>query len=390
MLDNYFIKSSVIKLIKEIRNNERYFKKKSHLSCDSFICIGNEAALYIFYEALYKYKIVVDDEFLFDDYIDQIEKLYRKLEDFDSIKFGINKLICTMLISKLGIKDVRDKENKEKIIRYAYKKYIEEGYFIHGFHPSYFMDIKEKGFTPEIYENYYEKFSKINNIFEKYNCPSIITKDFNIKDVYFTDDFVMGCYYSSYAPLFYYKFLFNDEVFDKRIRKDNCLICEYDVLIRHLKRFMNNNSFGDADKKYILDVVKDEYDLLHRRNNKISLLLVKRNIIFSKDIKVEYFLNDDKDIYEIIDRMLSSKYNNLEYNKFISKDDFKVIEVEPYIDLEVENEKIRKEEEKLKRKEKEINDDFFNKYGNVSIFILLGAILISLGVIIMIINVLRG
>ena len=44
----------------------------------------------------------------------------------------------------------------------------------------------------------------------------------------------------------------------------------------------------------------------------------------------------------------------------------------------------------LKKHEKEVNDDFDNKYGNVSLFLLLGAILISLGVIIMIINVLRG
>jgi hypothetical protein len=61
-----------------------------------------------------------------------------------------------------------------------------------------------------------------------------------------------------------------------------------------------------------------------------------------------------------------------------------------FIDLEEENRKIKEEEEKFKKKQKEVNDDFSNKYGNVSLFILLGSILISLGVIIMIINVLRG
>ena len=91
MLDEYFIKTSVLRILKEIKNNERYFKKKSDLSLDSFISISNEAALYIFYDALYKYKIIIDDEFLFDDYLDQIEKLYRKLDNFEDIKYGINR-----------------------------------------------------------------------------------------------------------------------------------------------------------------------------------------------------------------------------------------------------------------------------------------------------------
>ena len=200
----------------------------------------------------------------------------------------------------------------------------------------------------------------------------------------------MGCYYSIYAPLFYYKFLFNEEVFGKRIRKADCLRSDYDTLIRHLKRFMNNNSFSDDDKKYILNCVEDEYNLLHRRENKISLLLVKRNLIYSKDIKEDNFLRDNSDIYEVVDRMLSSKYNNLEHNEFISKDNFNIIELDGFVDLEKENKKIKEEEEKFKKKEKEVNDDFSNKYGSVSLFILLGSILISLGVIIMIINVLRG
>ena len=213
MLNEYFAKSSVSRIIKEIKNNERYFQKKSNLSCDSFICISNEAALYMFYEALYKYKVIIDDEFLFDDYIDQVEKLYRKLDNFDSIKFGINKLICTTLIIKLGIKDSKSIEAKETIIKHVYDKYIRNGYFIHGFHSSYVEDVKRNGFIPEVYDNCYTRFSKINSIFSKYNCPIVVGKNFNEKEVYLTDDFVMGCYYSIYAPLFYYKFLFRFNIF---------------------------------------------------------------------------------------------------------------------------------------------------------------------------------
>ena len=122
----------------------------------------------------------------------------------------------------------------------------------------------------------------------------------------------------------------------------------------------------------------------------VRIILVKRNIVFSKDAKELDFLNDKNDIYEVVDRMLSSKYNNLEHNSFISKDDFKIIELDPYIDTEEEKKKIEKEEEKHNKKKKEMNDEFLNKYGNVSLFLLLGSLFISLGVIIMIINILRG
>ena len=216
MLDEYFVKTSVLRMIKEIKNNERYFNKKNNFFPDSFFSIGNEAALYIFYDALYKYKIIIDDEFLFDDYLDQIEKLYRKLDNFDDIKYGINKLICSSLITKLDVRDPDGKDGKEKVIKHVYDKYIRNGYFIHGFNYTYINDIKNNGFTPEVYENYYDRFSEVNKIFEKYNCSNIINKDFDMKDVYFTDDLVMGCFYSSYAPLFYYKFLFNEECFGNR------------------------------------------------------------------------------------------------------------------------------------------------------------------------------
>ena len=329
VLERYLLKSNVLKFIKEIKTNEKYFNKKSSLSTNSFIYVSNDVALYIFYDALYKYKVIINNEELFDEYLEQLEKLYRKLDSFENIKYGINKLICKMIIIKYNIKDV-DFE-KERIIKEVYEKYIQDGYFIHGFHSSYIEDIKRDGFTPEVYENYYDRFSKINSIFEKYDTVSIISKDFEEKKVYFTDDLIMGCFYSNYAPLFYYKFLFNEEAFGNRIRKDDCLICDYSTLIRHLKRFMNNNSFSDEDKNYILDVVLDEWNLLHRSSNKISLLLVKRSVIYSKDAKLDDYLRDKKDVYEIVDRMLSSKYNNLEHDKYIDKDNFEIIELEKMI-----------------------------------------------------------
>lgn len=386
MLDEYLKNSNVLKFIKEIRTSERYFNKSVGNSTNSFICMSNDAALYIFYEAIYKYKIIIDDKDRFNEYLDQVEKLYKKLNDFDNIRYGINKLICKTLIEKFNIKNIEDKDDKDIIIHYVYNKYIKEGYFIHGFHSSYLENIKNNGFDPENYENYYDRFSKINEIFEKYNAMNIINKNFNSKEVYFTDDFLMSCYYSSYAPLFYYKFLLDEENFGKRIRKDNCMICDYSTLIRHLKRFMNNNLFNDKDKNYVLDLVKDQWDLLHRDKQTISLLLVKRDKVFSKDAKIEEFLKDKESIYDIVDRILNPKYNNLEHSKFIDKDDFIILKLDSYYDLDAEK---KKEEKKELKEEKKLND-FNNKYGSVSILLILGSLFISLGVLITIFSILRG
>ena len=378
MLKEYLNRLDVLKIIKEIETNDKYFNKSTNNLSNSFICISNEIALFIFYDALYKYKIIIDDDILLEDYLNQVDKLYKKFDSFEEVKYGINRLICKMLINKYDVKDINDNLYKEIIISRVYDRYILDGYFIHGFHSTYIDDIKRNGFKPGEYFNYYDRFDKVNEIFLKYNQSPIIDKDFSNKNIYFTDDFIMGCYYSNYAPLFFYKFLFNEISYGKRIRKDNCLLSDYDTLTRHLKRFMNNNSFNEIDKKYILDLVEDEYKLLNRNKNYISLLLVKRNKIFNKEIKVDEYLKDKKDIYEIVDRMLNSKYSNLEYDEYLSCDEFEVVRLDNYHEEE--------KEKKVEVKEVDIND----KHGSVSILLLLGCLLISLGVIISIFSVLGG
>jgi len=382
VLKEYLKRLDVLKIIKEIKTNDKYFNKSTNNLSNSFMCISNEIALFIFYDALYKYKIIVDDNNLLEEYLNQVDKLYKRLDNFEDVKYGINKLICKMLIAKFDIKNINEDFYREIIISNVYDKYIEDGYYIHGFHSTYLTDIKEKGFKPEEYFNYYDRFNKVNDIFEKYNQSRIINKDFSSKNIYFTDNFIMGCYYSMYAPLFYYSFLFDEVSYGNRIRKDNCLLSDYNSLTRHLKRFMNNNSFSEIDKKYILDLVEDEWKLLHTKKNYITLLLVKRKKIFDKEIKVSEYLKDKKDIYEIVDRMLNSKYSNLEYDKYLSCDDFEIIELDNYYDEEEE----KKEEKLVKEELPSVN----NKMGGVSILLLLGCLLISLGVIISIFSILGG
>ena len=272
MFEDLLQRDDVLNFINEIKTNERYFDKNIDDLLNPSFYMSREIALYIFYDALFKYKIVLDDVYLFDEYLEQLEKLYRKIDNFNDIRFGINKLIGRMLSIKLDIKNINDDQSKKLLIETIYHKYIKNGYFFHGINSNYAKSILENGFTPEDYDNLYESFEQLNRIFAKYNIIRIIYKDFTSKQAYFTDDIVMGCYYSIYSPLFFYKFLTNEEYFGKLVQKDSYLIGDYSVLIKRLKRFMSNNLFHEDDRKSVLDIVQKQMNLLHSENKKICFV----------------------------------------------------------------------------------------------------------------------
>ena len=95
MLKCYLKRDDVSSLIKQIKTNERYFNKDSRGISHNFF-VSNELALYIFYEALIKYKIILDDAYLFDEYLEQLEKLYKKIDNFEDIRRGINIFIVNI------------------------------------------------------------------------------------------------------------------------------------------------------------------------------------------------------------------------------------------------------------------------------------------------------
>lgn len=391
MLDEYLKRSDILDFIGEIKHNERYFQKEKGRFEKYPIYISDELSLYIFYDALFLYKIIVDDIYLFDEYLEQLQKIYKKLNSFDDIIEGIHKLIGKMVAIQLKIKNIDDKDNQKKIISYIYDKYVVNGYFIHGFNSSYVETVLENGFMPGNYINYYREFNQINGIFNKYHEGSIIEKDFSDFKVSFTDDFIMGCYYSSYAPMYFSSFLSSEDFFGKRNRQDGYLIDDYSLSTYGLKRFINSNMFDSNDREFVFDLVKREWELLHRKDKRISLLLVKRNTLNHKRLNLDDYLNDDNDLYDVIDRLISSDYHNVPCKKEISAEDFVIINLDTYYQKEEEEEDVLSfEEEFYKYKEAEVNKEFLNVYGKISIFLLIGGILIIIGVLITIFMILRG
>ena len=385
MLDEFLKRGDVETFIKEIKTNEKYFAKRNESFPSRSFTVSSELALYIFYDALYKYRVILNDIYLFDEYLEQLELLFRKLDNFEDVMIGINKLICKMVIVKLDIKDIESKEARKQILSYIHGHYIINGYFIHGFNSSYSSTIEKDGFSPEEYENYYERFQKINEIFAKYNVIRIVDKDFTKKRVYFTDDTIMGCYYSTYAPMFYYSFLTSEDYFGKLGRQDGYLIDNYDVVISRLKRFMSNNLFSKSEQRTVLKTIDEEWNILNRSPRKVALLFVKRSkVVGSSNDKLRDYLESDKDLEEIVDRIFSSKYGDVVIDKMIRYGDYQLLLLDDFY----QQNSVEKEDKSVPVAKRSFQ--LANSYGMASILLILGSFCITLGVIFTIIMILRG
>ena len=391
MINKYLKREDVSNLIKEIRRNPRYYNKEILKDSNN---IGNELSLYILYDALLKFKIVIDNEELLSEYVIQIDKLYKKIDSFNQIVVGINKLICYMTIKLFNIRGIDEVDNKTKVIEHVYNKYILNGYFVHGFSTVYENSIKDNGFVSEFYHNYYPQFNDMKKIFLKYGCGELLEKDFSVNKSYFTDDFIMGCHYSAMAPMYFTNILFS-KIYGEDVEGSSYLKLDYDTSISRLKRFMIDKSFDRKDMDYVLYLIKKEWDFLSRVKKKISLMLVKKNYINYPSNNIEEYLSAEGDLYEVVDGILSSKNGNIVFDGSIESQNIEILSLDGYYDIAVENINrltIKDKDDDLlyKNRKEVINREFLDAYGKVYIFLVFGSLFISLGVIITIIMVIRG
>lgn len=387
MLDRYLSRSDVLDFIREIKNNPKYNNKTSS-SGNIYMDMGNDLALYIFYDALLKYKIVVDDIYLFDEFMEQVDRLYKRLDDYTNLIFGVNKLIGYLASLHLGVKDVSSNEGRRQLIEFIYDKYIKDGYYVHGFSTVYERTIKNNGFISEVYINNYKKMVDVKKIFEKYKYPSAIEKDFNSNKTCFTDDFIMGAHYSIVSPGYFYNMLFGVKEYGSKVDDNGYYKPDYNASTSYLKRFMSNNLFSDEDKKYILDTVLEEWKYINKVPKKVSMIVVKRKLIDNDyTTKLEDFISDDSDVYDVVDRLLSPKHTNVLFDGVLDAADLDVISLDSFYNNRKEND--NKDEANIEDITND-NKEFLDTYGTVYIYFIIGALLISFGVIVSMIMLLRG
>lgn len=385
MLDEIIRREDVSKLLVGLCNSARYYDKKINNYMGYHIYSSVELILFIFYDALYKYKIIIEDMDYFDDFLEQVDKLIRKIDNFTEISQGINRIIGRVCLFKLNYNDVEDEHVKETVIKYIYDRYIKNGYYIHGFSPRYCGSIADNGFLIEDYSNFYPKFKKVQDILKKKKHFNLMDKNFDEKTVVFTDNFVLGCYYSANSPMYFSKLLCRNEFLNEENLEEVNAYSEgdYDLCLKNLYKVMSKLKLNNYQKNIFLEAFRCEWELLDKSNiANMSLLLVPRKL-FENRFDINEFLDDNKDsdLFECICKMLGQK-NKVVVGKNINKEDFEIVNVGSYKKF-VKEEKKETLERKLEKTFIRNDDDFAfsNAYGKVSILLLLGTVAITMGVI---------
>ena len=379
-MDEILQREDVKTIISEIKNNEKYFNK---ISTDSDMYYANDIALYIFYEALLKYYIIFNIDDNLGEYIYDIDLLFRKIESIEDMRFGISKLIVKYSNKRLKLEE----ENRDLVLSFVFGNYITNGYLIHGFSSTYKDDVLENGFRPSNYFNYYDEFIKLNEIFKKYGEDNFIDKDFINKDVFFTDDIIKSCIYSVNSPMYFCNLLTNNNIVKDKSEdyyKDN-----YDLCIKNFNKIITDLKFNDEDKKFSLDLINKEWELLHKNEKSISLILVKRELFDIEKVDIDTIIDGDLDVNEAVDSILNFRYKNVSFNKDIDSNDLKLISFD-IINRDIKEEVKEEVKEEIKHEEVENKVEVNDTYGMISPLLLLGSLLISLGVILSIINILGG
>ncbi|MBQ2639831.1 MAG: hypothetical protein IJF92_03615 [Bacilli bacterium] len=378
MLYDILRREDVSKLLIEVVNNNRYNQKDEIGSIDYQKFNNTEQTLFITIDALYKYMVIIDDIKLLDDFVYQLNLLIRKIDNFHDIKTGINKLITKFCVLKLGYKDKEDKKRKE-IISYIYDKYITNGYLYHAINDVYKGDIKNNGLIPQEYNNLYNEFIEIKNILGS----DIISKEFFSKTIYFTDSFMMAYYYAVNSPMYFYELLCNNSIIKD---KDSYIKNDYEECNKNINKIINKLELNTNNSNKVKKVFNDEWNLINKSKSCPTIIRVKRNLLLKDNKELDTTINNKElELSEVVERVLSSRYDEIECSSKIESKDIEFIELPNYNDL-----LIKKEEKTDAELENNETTEYNNELGKVSILILLGSIFIAIGVIITMIMVVSG
>ncbi len=390
MLERFFKRRDVTEFIDEVISNSIYSKKKNSIYDSYEVFSDSSQVLFTFFDAIYKFAIIIEDEAYFTEYIMQVRKVIKKFENFNDINEGINKIIGKICALKLGLSDREDVIARKYIIKYIYDKYIVSGYVFHGFPSIYKEDICKNGLVPDNYHHMYDKFIEINKIFERHGFYNVLGKDFKIKGIYFTDSFILGCFYAFSAPMYFYRLLgdnnFDINNFDDKAYLNN----DYFASFNNLSLLMRKAKLNDTEKKFVIKTCFEEWKLI-KNSADVSILAIKRS-----SVGLDYLKNIDDilaktsfcDLGNSIGKIFNYCDNNILVTEKISSNDINIISLNNYKELKsIRDMKLND----IKNRQEAYNSDkIINAYGKVSILMILGSLLITLGVIATIVMFYKG
>lgn len=381
MFEDILNKEDVSRILSNICNNAKYYEKKINVS-DYKMNSGVQQMLFIFYEALYKYKLIICDMKYFSDYLQQVNKLIKKIDNFKDISYGIDRIIGRICAFKLGHNKVDEDLVKEQVLRYIYDRYFINGYYIHGYSGCYYENILQEGFLVEQYNNLYSDFRMIQKVLKEKNCENLLVKDFSTREVSFTDSFMLGCYYSVNSPMYFSTFLCKNEFIDNENMMSAYSNNDYGLCFKSLNKITNELGLDVEQKGLFTNTFYNEWKLLDKDNSKINLLLVPR-LVLKEKFNIEEFItnNRENDFFDAVCKLLEQNENVVSsYN--IRKEDILFVSLPNYKEY-IGSKKKKRKSGKIKEEfnNQDYDFSFSGRYGKVSLLMLIGILFIILGVV---------
>lgn len=395
-LDKILNRSDICSLFQELVLHDRFKNITIPQRFSKNIFIKNNLAFLIVLDSVIKFQIIIEDDLYLSNYLEQLRRLLKKFTTYQDLENAVNTIIGKLCAIKLGLSNTHNKDNKDKILRYIYDKYIINGYFYYGFSSSYKNELEYIGIRKDglIVDN---KIKTINNILNQYNLDCLYKEE----KANISDNLIVAAYHSFMAPIYLEQFskskiLINDNY-------DNKVLYTKDIkgIKEMLIKIATNNRFNEQDKTNFINTFLDIIDEDKINTSKPQIAFIKRKSINKNHLKdFELIINNAKDISlaSSISLITESRYESYELYEDIPNISINIIELPTYQEITLGNYRyIEIEEEKeyikisdLKEKNIEHKNDYKeklttrylqeNSYGVATIAIL-GLLFIAIGLI---------
>lgn len=387
MLDWMLKRDDVLSLLKNICNDPLYYDKDASNFINYELFDNVSLALFLCYDALFKYQVIISDVYYFDDYLLQVDMLFQKMGTVVDISDGIYKILGNTVIKKLSLEDSDSDSVRYQVLNYIYDKYIIDGYYICGYPTSFFEQFKCNGIPVKL-DVSKSLSSEILELFTKYHLEDIIQSS---SDLVFTNNMIMGCYYAASGPNFFSQLLCNNKYIKNKKSKFAYLKEDYVLCFRNLQKLSFRLDFSKEDRNSFYKYFKDEWKYLSKGKGKISLAFIPRSVIDKNNyVDISSFIENCNDcplgdaIFKLIgpNSIINSEQNiaagDILFDNLMGYRNFVHIDELP--------------EENSSEFVFKNRDEFAlsNAYGKVTLLLILGSILITFGVIVTVFMISRG
>lgn len=292
--------------------------------------LDNKYAFYLGIDAIIKFDQIIDDKSLIKDYVEELNRVFRKFNDYNKIINGINLEIAKVAGIKLALPNTYTFTSRKRILSYIYNRYIVNGYFYFGFSSNYLNEIECLGIHSKTFF-IDDKLKYINDIF-KDNSGKLL---FLNNETTITDDSIVASYFAFLAPYFLSDMAVNPLFIKKDINRESFYTHDIIKIKDNLIKVCDNVRLNNENEKEVVNTFIDCYTLCCRKEIKPCIAKIKRASIGKNKLKdIDYIINNtDLKLTSAVGLILDSRYNSYRISNSISPYDIEFMELPMYQDL---------------------------------------------------------